>query len=96
MSLIPSPLQLTALQAKVHYLKYLSDLRLYGGRVFKSTLIVSEIIFLPAKDVMSQTVRYARRKIMFVLTSLFPFTARREAHRSDFAGGTQIWHQPRD
>ncbi|KAL7866288.1 hypothetical protein SRHO_G00115350 [Serrasalmus rhombeus] len=33
---------LTALQAKVHYLKYLSDLRLYGGRVFKSTLLQGE------------------------------------------------------
>ncbi|MCJ8747885.1 hypothetical protein PDJAM_G00158620 [Pangasius djambal] len=29
----------TILQAKVHYLKYLSDLRLYGGRVFKSLLL---------------------------------------------------------
>lgn len=38
--------QLTALQAKVHYLKFLSDLRLYGGRVFKSTLVVSETTFL--------------------------------------------------
>ncbi|XP_058247591.1 FERM and PDZ domain-containing protein 4 isoform X2 [Hemibagrus wyckioides] len=34
--------KLTALQAKVHYLKYLSDLRLYGGRVFKSTLLQAE------------------------------------------------------
>ena len=32
--------QLSALQAKVHYLKFLSDLRLYGGRVFKATLVV--------------------------------------------------------
>ncbi|KAG7315773.1 hypothetical protein KOW79_020639 [Hemibagrus wyckioides] len=31
--------KLTILQAKVHYLKYLSDLRLYGGRVFKSLLL---------------------------------------------------------
>lgn len=34
------PLQLTALQAKVHYLRYLSELRLYGGREFKSILLV--------------------------------------------------------
>lgn len=32
--------QLTALQAKVHYLRYLSELRLYGGREFKSILLV--------------------------------------------------------
>ncbi|XP_030283460.1 FERM and PDZ domain-containing protein 4-like isoform X1 [Sparus aurata] len=38
-NLVPPGKKLTALQAKVHYLKYLSDLRLYGGRVFKSTLI---------------------------------------------------------
>ncbi|KAI5090088.1 FERM and PDZ domain-containing protein 4 isoform X2, partial [Silurus meridionalis] len=31
--------KLTMLQAKVHYLKYLSDLRLYGGRAFKSLLV---------------------------------------------------------
>lgn len=37
-------MQLTALQAKVHYLKYLSELRLYGGRVFKSTLLVNKHI----------------------------------------------------
>ncbi|XP_034628088.1 FERM and PDZ domain-containing protein 4 [Trachemys scripta elegans] len=37
----PSP-QLSALQAKVHYLKFLSDLRLYGGRVFKATLVQGE------------------------------------------------------
>ncbi|CAB1327900.1 unnamed protein product [Coregonus sp. 'balchen'] len=36
------PPALTALQAKVHYLKYLSDLRLYGGRVFKSILLQGE------------------------------------------------------
>ncbi|KAF7665422.1 hypothetical protein LDENG_00143550 [Lucifuga dentata] len=40
-NLVPPGKKLTALQAKVHYLKYLSDLRLYGGRVFKSTLVVS-------------------------------------------------------
>uniref|UniRef100_A0A8C9EYU0 FERM and PDZ domain containing 4 n=1 Tax=Pavo cristatus TaxID=9049 RepID=A0A8C9EYU0_PAVCR len=33
---------LSALQAKVHYLKFLSDLRLYGGRVFKATLVQGE------------------------------------------------------
>ncbi|KAJ3591554.1 hypothetical protein NHX12_006687, partial [Muraenolepis orangiensis] len=37
-NLVPPGKKLTALQAKVHYLKYLSDLRLYGGRVFKSVL----------------------------------------------------------
>lgn len=35
------------MQAKVHYLKYLSDLRLYGGRVFKSTLVVSKTFLSP-------------------------------------------------
>ncbi|CAL8369542.1 unnamed protein product, partial [Arctogadus glacialis] len=38
-NLVPPGKKLTALQAKVHYLKYLSDLRLYGGRVFKSILV---------------------------------------------------------
>uniref|UniRef100_A0A3B4ZQS3 FERM and PDZ domain containing 4 n=1 Tax=Stegastes partitus TaxID=144197 RepID=A0A3B4ZQS3_9TELE len=41
-NLVPPGKKLTALQAKVHYLKYLSDLRLYGGRVFKSTLVQGE------------------------------------------------------
>lgn len=35
-------LQLTALQAKVHYLRYLSELRLYGGREFQSVLLVRD------------------------------------------------------
>ncbi|KAM9320459.1 FERM and PDZ domain-containing protein 4 [Gastrophryne carolinensis] len=34
--------KLSALQAKVHYLKFLSDLRLYGGRVFKAKLLQGE------------------------------------------------------
>uniref|UniRef100_A0A673JYJ7 FERM and PDZ domain-containing protein 4-like n=1 Tax=Sinocyclocheilus rhinocerous TaxID=307959 RepID=A0A673JYJ7_9TELE len=41
-NLVPPGKKLTALQAKVHYLKYLSDLRLYGGQVFKSTLVQGE------------------------------------------------------
>ncbi|XP_058884971.1 FERM and PDZ domain-containing protein 4-like isoform X6 [Acipenser ruthenus] len=41
-NLVPPGKKLSALQAKVHYLKYLSDLRLYGGRVFKSTLLQGE------------------------------------------------------
>ncbi|KAJ8255737.1 hypothetical protein COCON_G00196010 [Conger conger] len=41
-NLVPPGKKLTALQAKVHYLKYLSELRLYGGRVFKSTLLQGE------------------------------------------------------
>ncbi|RXM95079.1 FERM and PDZ domain-containing protein 4 [Acipenser ruthenus] len=41
-NLVPPGKKLSALQAKVHYLKYLSDLRLYGGRVFKSTLLQDE------------------------------------------------------
>uniref|UniRef100_A0A668AF28 FERM and PDZ domain containing 4 n=1 Tax=Myripristis murdjan TaxID=586833 RepID=A0A668AF28_9TELE len=41
-NLVPPGKKLTVLQAKVHYLKYLSDLRLYGGRVFKSTLVQGE------------------------------------------------------
>ncbi|MFT7817993.1 FERM and PDZ domain-containing protein 4 isoform X1 [Arapaima gigas] len=41
-NLVPPGKKLTALQAKVHYLKYLSDLRLYGGRVFRSVLLQGE------------------------------------------------------
>uniref|UniRef100_A0A8C2FZG6 Toll-like receptor 7 n=1 Tax=Cyprinus carpio TaxID=7962 RepID=A0A8C2FZG6_CYPCA len=41
-NLVPPGKKLTALQAKVHYLKYLSDLRLYGGQVFRSTLVQGE------------------------------------------------------
>eukprot|EP00063_Salmo_salar_P045019 XP_014019854.1 PREDICTED: FERM and PDZ domain-containing protein 4-like isoform X3 [Salmo salar] len=41
-NLVPPGKKLSALQAKVHYLKYLSDLRLYGGRVFKSILLQGE------------------------------------------------------
>ncbi|XP_044043338.1 FERM and PDZ domain-containing protein 4-like isoform X3 [Siniperca chuatsi] len=38
-NLVPPGKKLTALQAKVHYLRYLSELRLYGGREFKSILL---------------------------------------------------------
>ncbi|XP_034031390.1 FERM and PDZ domain-containing protein 4-like isoform X2 [Thalassophryne amazonica] len=38
-NLVPPGKKLTALQAKVHYLRYLSELRLYGGREFKSLLL---------------------------------------------------------
>uniref|UniRef100_A0A8C7VUA2 FERM and PDZ domain containing 4 n=1 Tax=Oncorhynchus mykiss TaxID=8022 RepID=A0A8C7VUA2_ONCMY len=41
-NLVPPGKKLTALQAKVHYLKYLSELRLYGGKVFKSILLQGE------------------------------------------------------
>ncbi|XP_063809575.1 FERM and PDZ domain-containing protein 4 isoform X2 [Pseudophryne corroboree] len=41
-NLVPAGKKLSALQAKVHYLKFLSDLRLYGGRVFKAKLIQGE------------------------------------------------------
>ncbi|KAM4702384.1 FERM and PDZ domain-containing protein 4 [Discoglossus pictus] len=41
-SLVPPGKKLSALQAKVHYLKFLSDLRLYGGRVFKAKLVQGE------------------------------------------------------
>ncbi|XP_006892431.1 PREDICTED: FERM and PDZ domain-containing protein 4 isoform X2 [Elephantulus edwardii] len=41
-NLVPPGKKLSALQAKVHYLKFLSDLRLYGGRVFKATLVQAE------------------------------------------------------
>lgn len=46
--------QLTALQAKVHYLRYLSELKLYGGREFQSILLVRTYLELDAgigKDV---------------------------------------------
>nr|XP_056718171.1 FERM and PDZ domain-containing protein 4 isoform X2 [Euleptes europaea] len=41
-NLVPPGKKLSALQAKVHYLKFLCDLRLYGGRVFKATLLQGE------------------------------------------------------
>ncbi|XP_078513998.1 FERM and PDZ domain-containing protein 4 isoform X2 [Lissotriton helveticus] len=41
-NLVPPGKKLSALQAKAHYLKFLSDLRLYGGRVFKATLVQGE------------------------------------------------------
>ncbi|XP_015283175.1 PREDICTED: FERM and PDZ domain-containing protein 4 [Gekko japonicus] len=41
-NLVPPGKKLSALQAKVHYLKFLSDLRLYGGRVFKAILLQGE------------------------------------------------------
>ncbi|XP_078416065.1 FERM and PDZ domain-containing protein 4-like isoform X6 [Cetorhinus maximus] len=41
-NLVPPGKKLSALQAKVHYLKFLSDLRLYGGRVFKAMLVQGE------------------------------------------------------
>lgn len=40
--------QLTALQAKVHYLRYLSELKLYGGREFQSILLVRTSLDLVA------------------------------------------------
>ncbi|XP_031752854.1 FERM and PDZ domain-containing protein 4 isoform X2 [Xenopus tropicalis] len=41
-NLVPPGKKLSGLQAKVHYLKFLSDLRLYGGRVFKAKLVQGE------------------------------------------------------
>uniref|UniRef100_A0A3B3D578 FERM and PDZ domain containing 4 n=1 Tax=Oryzias melastigma TaxID=30732 RepID=A0A3B3D578_ORYME len=41
-NLVPPGKKLTALQAKVHYLRYLSELKLYGGREFKSILLQGE------------------------------------------------------
>ncbi|XP_056157074.1 FERM and PDZ domain-containing protein 4-like [Lampris incognitus] len=41
-NLVPPGKKLTALQAKVYYLRYLSELRLYGGREFKSILLQGE------------------------------------------------------
>ncbi|KAG7241037.1 hypothetical protein INR49_026068, partial [Caranx melampygus] len=41
-NLVPPGKKLTALQAKVHYLRYLCELRLYGGREFKSILLQGE------------------------------------------------------
>uniref|UniRef100_A0A4W3I3W6 FERM and PDZ domain-containing protein 4 n=1 Tax=Callorhinchus milii TaxID=7868 RepID=A0A4W3I3W6_CALMI len=41
-NLVPPGKKFSALQAKVHYLKFLSDLRLYGGRVFKAKLLQGE------------------------------------------------------
>ncbi|KAM9835910.1 FERM and PDZ domain-containing protein 4-like [Aulostomus maculatus] len=41
-NLVPPGKKLTSLQAKVHYLRYLSELRLYGGREFKSILLQGE------------------------------------------------------
>ncbi|XP_044142216.1 FERM and PDZ domain-containing protein 4 isoform X1 [Bufo gargarizans] len=41
-NLVPPGKKLSALQAKVHYLKFLNDLRLYGGRVFKAKLVQGE------------------------------------------------------
>ncbi|TTA98330.1 FERM and PDZ domain-containing protein 4 [Bagarius yarrelli] len=51
-NLVPPGKKLTALQAKVHYLKYLNDLRLYGGRVFKSTLLPITLI-MESSDAMN-------------------------------------------
>ncbi|XP_038141845.1 FERM and PDZ domain-containing protein 4-like isoform X1 [Cyprinodon tularosa] len=41
-NLVPLGKKLTALQAKVHYLRYISELKLYGGREFKSILLQGE------------------------------------------------------
>ncbi|CAG06717.1 unnamed protein product, partial [Tetraodon nigroviridis] len=41
-NLVPPGKKLTALQAKVHYLRYLSELKLYGGREFQSVLLQGE------------------------------------------------------
>ncbi|XP_061745329.1 FERM and PDZ domain-containing protein 4-like isoform X1 [Nerophis ophidion] len=41
-NLVPPGKKLTALQAKVHYLRYLSELQLYGGREFQSILLQGE------------------------------------------------------
>uniref|UniRef100_A0A8C6KCX7 FERM and PDZ domain containing 4 n=1 Tax=Nothobranchius furzeri TaxID=105023 RepID=A0A8C6KCX7_NOTFU len=41
-NLVPPGKKLTALQAKVHYLRYISELKLYGGREFRSILLQGE------------------------------------------------------
>lgn len=39
--LIPGQKQLTELQAKLHYVKILSQLKAFGGKVFVATFVVS-------------------------------------------------------
>ncbi|XP_077469293.1 FERM and PDZ domain-containing protein 4-like isoform X2 [Stigmatopora argus] len=41
-NLVPPGKKLTVLQAKVHYLRYLSELKLYGGREFQAILLQVE------------------------------------------------------
>ena len=36
----PGQKQLTALQAKLHYMKLISELRTFGGKCFMATLVV--------------------------------------------------------
>lgn len=42
LSLAPGQKQITPLQAKLHYIKILSELRTFGGKCFMATLVVSE------------------------------------------------------
>ena len=39
----PGQKQLTALQAKLHYMKIVSELRTFGGKCFMATLVVSTV-----------------------------------------------------
>lgn len=41
----PGQKQVTPLQAKLHYMKIVSELRSFGGKCFLATLVVSWILF---------------------------------------------------
>lgn len=80
-------LQLTALQAKVHYLRYISELKLYGGKEFKSILLVRHL----SKPLPSEFVC----RNLFILFSVLLAAARRETDGGDAVSGPPIWDQSR-
>ena len=88
-----SSLQLTALQAKVHYLRYLSELRLYGGREFKSILFGKAISFRNDEG-LRRNLCLVKLDYWCLMRTHVLSVARGEADRSDAVSGPTIRHQP--
>lgn len=85
--------QLTALQAKVHYLRYLSELKLYGGREFQSILLVRtspELVAGIGTEVVGGCGGFMK---LLTVVAITHYVARRETDRGDAAGGAPLRHQ---
>lgn len=95
MSLLLSA-QLTALQAKVHYLRYLSELRLFGGREFKSILLVSPFWSRkPCEKFESKCEFFLSFSLILICLFVLKSAARWETDRGDAVSRSTLRHQPR-
>lgn len=84
--------QLTALQAKVHYLRYLSELKLYGGREFQSILLVRTYPELVA-GIGTDVAGCGGFIKLLTVVAVTHYVARGETDGGDAAGGAPLRHQ---